>query len=67
MSTMLPAGMPSRTSSMAKAERTAAAGAQGALIRRSVPPSTEAMRPMTVAPMMPASAPSAAWLGPMAE
>ncbi len=45
------------TVSIANADSTAAAGAQGALIRRSVPPSVAARRPITTAPMIPASAP----------
>ena len=56
-STMEPGDTPWLTISMAKADSTAAAGAQGALIRRSVPPRVDATRPITVAPMMPASAP----------
>jgi len=48
---------PCCTSSMAKAERTAAAGAQGAVIRRLVPPSAGATRPSAVAPRIPANAP----------
>ncbi len=48
---------PLRTVSIANADSTAAAGAQGALISRSVPPSDAATRPITTAPMIPASAP----------
>lgn len=60
MSTIFPAGTPSCTMPIAKADKTAAAGAQGALIKRSVPPKVEAIRPMTEAPTIPARAPSAA-------
>jgi len=59
-STLISGATPWLVSSIAKAESTAAAGAQGALMRRSVPPSVEATRPITVAPIMPASAPMAA-------
>ena len=52
---------------MANAESTAAAGAQGAVISRFVPPRYEATRPNAVAPMMPASAPCAAKLVPSGE
>jgi hypothetical protein len=52
-------GVPLFMASMAKAETTAAAGAQGAEIRRLVPPKLEAMMPIATAPRMPASAPSA--------
>ena len=59
-STITDEATPWSTSSMANAASTAAAGAQGALIRRSVPPSVAATRPITVAPTMPAMAPYAA-------
>ena len=59
-STMLVGWTPWWTRSIAKAESTAAAGAQGALIRRSVPPKVGAIRPSAMAPRTPASAPKAA-------
>ncbi len=52
---------------MANAESTAAAGAHGALIRRSVPPNVGAMRPNAMAPRTPVNAPNAAYWGEMAE
>ena len=52
---------------MATATSTAAAGAQGAVIRRSVPPKAGATSPSTVAPRMPASAPWATLPAPRGE
>src|SRR3970282_451133 len=43
---------------------TAAAGAQGAEIRRGVPPKVEATMPMAIVPRMAAMAPTAADAGP---
>jgi len=60
ISTMLVGLTPCLTSSMAKAESTAAAGAQGAVIRRSVPPKVGAISPSAMAPRTPASAPNGA-------
>ncbi|EXI68270.1 MAG: hypothetical protein AW07_04404 [Candidatus Accumulibacter sp. SK-11] len=57
MRTMNTGSTSCRTSSMANAESTAAAGAQGAVIRRLVPPRPGATRPSAVAPRIPASAP----------
>ena len=45
---------------MASAERTAAAGAQGAVIKRELPPNSGETSPSAVAPRMPARAPCAA-------
>lgn len=41
-----------------------AAGAQGVLIKRSVPPIEDAISPITVAPTIPANAPYEAYEGP---
>ncbi len=64
---MLEGAMPCLTSSMANAESTAAAGAHGALMSRSVPPKVGAIKPSAAAPRMPANAPNTAYDGLMAE
>ena len=48
------------TNSTTMADSTAAAGAQGAEIKRGVPPNSDATSPMTTAPSMPDTAPTAA-------
>ena len=50
-------GTPFRTRPMARAAITAAAGAQGAVMSRFVPPMAAATSPSAVAPRIPASAP----------
>jgi hypothetical protein len=60
-------GVPRAMASMANAETTAAAGAQGAEISRWAPPKLEATMPMATAPRMPARAPSATWPLPSTE
>src|SRR5574341_1926961 len=52
---------------MANPLRTAAAGAQGAVIRRLVPPKVGATRPSAKVPRMPASAPTATNAAPRGE
>ena len=65
--TMPSGATPWRVISMANADSKAAAGAQGALISRSVPPNIGATRPRAIAPRAPLSAPNAAYSGEMAE